>query len=84
MAGTYLGMGEFQLCLEYCVKGAEMKKTLGDRQGECMLLVNLLNIYRILDKKQEALTVADGCLALAKKIGNKQAEQMVMLNMALM
>ncbi len=60
-------------------KGLTIKKNIGDRHGECQMLVNIVNTYNVLNMKDEARKANLECMRLAKLTGNKHIEMMALV-----
>lgn len=84
MAITYLLMEHYDEALKYCLQGLEIKVAIADRHGECIMLGNLVEIYRLRGQIHLGLETAERCLILALSIGNISMQQILKVNIALL
>jgi tetratricopeptide (TPR) repeat protein len=74
LAIIYESRGELKKALEYCEQSIEIKKEIGDRQGEAASLHMMSIIYKTLGDLPQALDLSKQSIEIKKEIGDRQRE----------
>jgi tetratricopeptide (TPR) repeat protein len=74
MSIIYETLGELQKALHLSEQSIEIKKEIGDRQGEAASLHQMSIIYEIVGDLQKALHLSEQSIEIKKEIGDRQGE----------
>jgi len=73
-------LGRKQEALRYHEQALRIRREIGDRRQEGVVLNNLGNVYVDLGQKQEALKFYDQALRIKKEVGDRRGEAITLFN----
>ncbi|MEI1376940.1 tetratricopeptide repeat protein, partial [Nostoc sp.] len=74
LGNTYNSLGQYQRAIEFLQQSLEIKREIGDRDGEGVSLGNLGNAYNLLGQYQRAIEFYQQSLEIKREIGDRNGE----------
>jgi tetratricopeptide (TPR) repeat protein len=74
LSKIYETLGDLQKALDYAQQSIEIKREIGDRQGEAASLHQMSIIYQTLGDLNQALKLSQDSIEIEREIGNRQGE----------
>jgi tetratricopeptide (TPR) repeat protein len=81
---VYYSLGKYQEALNFYQQSLEIKREIGDRNGEADSLSGLGSVYYSLGQYQEALNFCQQSLEIQREIGDRNGEAKVLWNISLL
>ncbi|MGB8687552.1 MAG: tetratricopeptide repeat protein, partial [Microcoleus sp.] len=78
---AYYSLGQFQRAIAFHEQSLEIKREIGDRQGEANSLGNLGNAYDSLGQYQRAIAFHEQYLEIEREIGDRVGESIALNNL---
>jgi tetratricopeptide (TPR) repeat protein len=74
LSRIYQTLGDLQKALDYAQQSIEIKREIGDRQGEAASLHQMSIIYQTLGDLNQALKLSQDSIEIKREIGDRQGE----------
>ncbi|MDZ8225908.1 tetratricopeptide repeat protein [Nostoc sp. ChiVER01] len=74
LGNAYNSLGQYQRAIEFLQESLEIKREIGDRDGEGVSLGNLGNAYNFLGQYQRAIDFYQQSLEIKREIGDRNGE----------
>jgi tetratricopeptide (TPR) repeat protein len=71
---AYFQKGDYSKAIQYIQDSVNLTKLIGDKQGECMALLNLSNVSLAMQEFDNCITYASASLQIASAIHSRQTE----------
>jgi tetratricopeptide (TPR) repeat protein len=82
IAAVYQSMGQPKRALALFERALQIKREVGDHEGEAASFINIAAVYQATGQLQRALALYERALPLLREMGNRAAEATTLNNMA--